>query len=142
MITRKLLSRAFFAALSVLITVTCLAGEGKGKGNGKGKDGDSGPPGFDKGKKKGWQNEYPPGWDKKDDNEKKKWHRELEDAKVIVIKETEKETPTKEDKDKLQEAVERAVRKGKEAKKAAEDVIDQVRKGVKIDVILKGAGGG
>jgi hypothetical protein len=140
MFKRSLLATLLIVALPLLISVDSLAGEGKGKGNGKGKGGDDTPPGFDKGKKKGWQDDYPPGWDKKSDDDKKKWHRDLDDAKVIVIKETERETPKKEEKEKLQEAVERAVRKGKEAKKAAEDVIDKVRKGVNIDVILKGAG--
>ena len=79
MAAHTLLKTFLIAALTTLISITCTAGEGKGKGNGKGKEGDDRPPGFDKGKKKGWQDDYPPGWDKKNDDDRKKWHRDLDD---------------------------------------------------------------
>ena len=34
---------------------------------------DKTPPGFDKGQKEGWRNEYPPGWDKRTDAQKNGW---------------------------------------------------------------------
>ena len=36
------------------------------------------PPGFSKGKKTGWKNEYPPGWDQKSEKEKKDWEDQIQ----------------------------------------------------------------
>jgi hypothetical protein len=136
-------AKKFFGiAAGLMLALTCAGGEGKGKGHDKDKGNDKDHPGgFDKGKKKGWRDDYPPGWEKKNQVERAEWHKDLEASKMIVITETEKEAPKPEEKDKLQEAVERMVRKGKEAKQAAKDVVEQVKKGVHIDIILKGASG-
>jgi hypothetical protein len=136
-------AKKFFSiAAALMLAFTCAGGEGKGKGHDKDKGNDKDhPPGWDKGKKKGWRDEYPPGWEKKNQVERAEWHKDLEESKIIVIKETEKEAPKPEEKDKLAEAVERMVRKGKEAKQAAKDVVEQVKKGVHVDIILKGASG-
>jgi hypothetical protein len=72
-------------------------GKDKAKGHGK-KDGDR-PPGWDKGKKKGWHDEYPPGWSKKSDKEKAKWKTDVEDAKDQVGKAADAKGVTAKEKD-------------------------------------------
>jgi hypothetical protein len=120
-------------------------GADKGKGEGEGADKEHGkggphsgkePPGWDKGKKKGWEDEYPPGWDKKTDEEKGKWKKDVEDAKEEVGLHADAKGVNAEEKAKLQEAVERISRKGKEVKQATTETIEGLKKGKKASDIL------
>lgn len=144
-----ILTAAFLCTLALSSSV--LAGEGKGNGKGKGHDkkddtDDNGknhgkrPPGWSKGNKTGWRGEFPPGWDKKSEKDKNKWHEEYEEAVEKVGKEADKKQIEPEKRDRLQEATERMIRKGSEAKKAAEDVIDALKRGVDIEIILRERG--
>jgi len=130
-------------------SVPSWAGEGKGKGHDKKDKGDKDedgkhkgkrPPGWSKGNKNGWRGEFPPGWEKKTDKDKNKWHEDYEDAVEKVGKEADKKKIDPEKRDRLQEATERMIRKGTEAKKAAEDVIDALKNGVDIDIIIRERG--
>lgn len=138
----------------ILLAAMCCstsvwAGEGKGKGHDKkdkgNKDEDEKhkgkrPPGWSKGNKNGWRGEFPPGWEKKTDKDKNKWHEDYEDAVENVGKEADKKKIEPEKRDRLQEATERMIRKGTEAKKAAEDVIEALKNGVDIEIILRDRG--
>lgn len=134
---------------SLLAFSPTWAGEGKGKGHDKkdkGNSDDNGkghgkrPPGWSKGNKNGWRGEFPPGWEKKSDKDKDKWFEEYEEAVEKVGKEADKKKIEPEKRDRLQEATERMIRKGSEAKKAAEDVIDALKRGVDIDIIIRERG--
>jgi hypothetical protein len=129
-----------FCALSV------DAGEGKGKGRDK-KEHDEEkehkgkrPPGWSKGNKNGWRGEFPPGWEKKSEKQKDKWFEEYEEAVDKVGRESDKRKVEPAKRDRLQEATERAIRKGKEAKKATEDVIDALKEGIDIEIIIRDIG--
>jgi hypothetical protein len=113
-------------------------GEGAGKEHGKGgpHDADFRPPGWDKGKKKGWEDEYPPGWDKKTDEEKGKWKKDVEDAKEEVGLHADARGVNAEEKARWQEAVERIARKGKEVKEATASTVEGLKKGKKASDIL------
>ena len=139
---------------ALVFGIFCLSEAGAGEGKGKGHDKDKKdkddkedhkgkgkrPPGWSKGNKTGWRGEFPPGWEKKSDKDKDKWHEEYEEAVEKVGKETDKRKVEPEKRDRLQEAVERTIRKGKEAKKAAEDVIDALKDGVDIEIIIRNLG--
>lgn len=57
-----------FCLVATILSTSFLSHAGKPPGLEKqGKT----PPGFTKGKKTGWQNDYPPGWEKNNGNEKK-----------------------------------------------------------------------
>jgi hypothetical protein len=103
-------------------------------------DADFHPPGWDKGKKKGWDDEYPPGWDKKTDGEKDKWKKDVGDAKGEVGLHADAKGVTPEEKTKLQEALERVCRRGKDVKQATDETVDAIKKGRKAIDILKDNG--
>lgn len=147
MTIRIVLSLILLGAMS--FAGSSWAGEGKGKGHDKKDKGDKDdddkhkgkrPPGWSKGNKNGWRGEFPPGWEKKTDKDKDKWHEDYEDAVDKVGKEADKKKVDPAKRDRLQEATERMIRKGSEAKKAAEDVIDALKNGVDIDIILRERG--
>jgi hypothetical protein len=135
---------------AVLLAAPVFAGEGKGKGKGHDKHAEDGghpgkgpekrPKGWSKGEKTGWRGEFPPGWEKKSDKDKNKWFEDYEEAVEKVGKEADKRKIEPEKRSKLEEATERMIRKGSEAKKAAEEVIEALKKGVDIDVILRDRG--
>lgn len=150
------MSKTSFILAALVAGIFCLselsAGEGKGKGRDKDKKDqddqeehghkgkDKRPPGWSKGNKTGWRGEFPPGWEKKSDKDKNKWHEDYEEAIEKVGKESDKRKIEPEKRDRLQEAVERTIRKGKEAKKAAEDVIDALKDGVDIEIVIRNLG--
>ena len=44
------------------------------------------PAGFEKGKKKGWHNNYPPGWDKKSEKGKADWKNKVKECRKEIKK--------------------------------------------------------
>ena len=88
-----------FCLVATLLSASFLSHAGKPPGLEKqGKT----PPGFTKGKKTGWQNDYPPGWEKNNGNgkkgEKDKQHigdKEKEDKKDKGEKKQQKGTKEK-----------------------------------------------
>ena len=115
--------------------------EDEGKGKGKAEDAERGPkdrpPGWDKGKKKGWKDEYPPGWDKKTDEEKAKWQKDVDAAGEGVELHCDAKGLDGVKKAKKKEAVERLSRKGCEVEKAKGEVIETVKNGKSIDDLFK-----
>ena len=108
----------------------------KDKGNKGKKDGDR-PHGWDQGKKKGWHDEYPPGWSKKSDKEKAKWRADVEDAKEQVGKAADDKGVTENEKSRLKEAIERICRSGKDIKKSTGVVMEELKKGKDAIKIMK-----
>ncbi|MCW8130097.1 MAG: hypothetical protein KIS92_07100 [Planctomycetota bacterium] len=95
------------------------------------------PGGWDKGKKTGWKDEYPPGWDKKSDDEKAKWHADLEDAKKAVGKACDEKKMKDDEKTQMQEALERIARKGKKIEACKEETVGAIQKAKSAFEVLK-----
>ena len=119
-------------------------GNGKGKGNDKeqGDDNDQGkdkdhPPGWDKGKKKGWKSDVPPGWDKKSDDEKHQWKKDLEDAQDEVAKTAKAKGVKDEEKDKAKDVVEICARRGKDVSSVKKQVQDAINAGKAVWEVLQ-----
>jgi hypothetical protein len=64
---KRIIKIFFIAFLSIIFANSLAIDQCKGKGHSKNK-----PPGWDKGEKKGWQSDIPPGLEKKDDQIKQK----------------------------------------------------------------------
>jgi len=109
----------------------------KGNGGDKAKGPKDTPAGWDKGQKKGWKDEYPPGWDKRSDGDKEKWHKDLDGAREKVGAACDKKGLKAVEKTQMQEALERVARKGKEIEKATEETIAAVQEAKTAVEVLK-----
>ena len=89
------------------------------------------PPGFSHGKKKGWQNDYPPGWDQKSEKEKVEWHKAVKKGRDRVSEAAKKRGMSKEDRDAAADEFQKAVRKGLDPDDAESVVKDKIGKGKK-----------
>lgn len=89
------------------------------------------PPGFSHGKKTGWQNEYPPGWDKKSEKERDQWKQAVKKGRDRVSKDAKEKGMRDEDADSAANDFEKAARKGLDPEEAEFLVKDKIKKGKK-----------
>ena len=91
------------------------------------------PAGFDKGEKKGWQNYYPPGWDKMNGKAQDHWKKQLNDGRKQLQKEAEDQGYSAQEAESVADKYEQAVRKGKDPQSAREEMSKEIRKGQSSD---------
>ena len=89
------------------------------------------PPGFSQGKKSGWQDEYPPGWDKKSQKEQDQWKQSVRRGRGNVSKVAEENGLTIEEVIIAADAFEKAMRKGLTFEDAEFLVLDLLKNGLK-----------
>jgi hypothetical protein len=96
------------------------------------------PPGFSKGKKVGWQNEYPPGWDKKSEMEQGQWHEFVRKGRDGILKVAEENGLSAEEALFAADDFEKAARKGlvfEEAERLVNDMITKGKKGNELSAL-------
>ncbi len=86
------------------------------------------PHGFTQGKKAGWQNQYPPGWDQKSKKEKKKWKDAVHKGRENVLKAAKKKGMTKQEMEAAADDFEKAARKGLDPGESESLVKDKIKK--------------
>ncbi len=140
---------AFLIAGFAFADYALAGGQGKGKpkhekGKGKDKNKDKGPkdrpPGWDKGKKKGWKDEYPPGWAKKSDEEKEMWRGEVKEAREKVGKMSKDKGLSDEERRHMEDSVEILTRKGEKPESAVKEIGKAIKQGKKAIEVLKEKG--
>jgi len=89
------------------------------------------PPGFSHGKKVGWHNEYPPGWDKKSEMERDLWKQAVKGGRDGVFKEAKEKGLSAEEAQSAADAFEKAARVGLDPEEAGRLVKDKITKGKK-----------
>lgn len=89
------------------------------------------PPGFSKGEKAGWQNEYPPGWDKKNEKEKKEWKDAVKKGRDKVLKAATEKGLSKEEAESAADDFEKGARKGLSPEECESLVKDKIKQGKK-----------
>ena len=89
------------------------------------------PPGFSHGKKTGWKDNYPPGWDNRSEKEKGKWTEDVQKGRETISKVAEGKDLSKEEIDAAADDFEKAARKGVDPADAESLVKDAVAKGKK-----------
>ena len=87
------------------------------------------PPGFSQGNKVGWQNEYPPGWDRKGKMEQEKWGEAVKIGRDGVLKEAKEKGMSAEMAESAADDFEKAARKGLDTEEADRLVKDKMAKG-------------
>ena len=116
----------------------------KGKDKGKDKSKDKGPkdrpPGWDKGKKKGWKDEYPPGWAKKSDKDKEKWRGQVKEAREKVRKMSKDKGLSDKERRHMEDSVEILTRKGEKPESAVKEIGKAIKQGKKAMEVLKEKG--
>jgi hypothetical protein len=91
------------------------------------------PSGFSQGEKSGWQDEFPPGWDKKRDKEKNSWYKDIQKRRNNIVKAAKKKGMSDSEAESAANDFEKAARKGVDAKKAENLVKNNIKKGKKAD---------
>ena len=106
-----MLKRIIIILFILLLSVVFIGSPAIAQGKGKSQNGDR-PAGWDKGKKKGWQSDVPPGQEEKEEKKKNLSGEEenLEDTQ----KEKEKEKKEKQEKKQKREKQEKKEKKSKE----------------------------
>ncbi len=121
----------FRSCVVVVVSVFFVCGEVLALPPGLAKKGKT-PPGFSKGRKKKWQDEYPPGWSKKSEADKKRWKERVRKGREHVKKEAENKGLDADAASKAADEFEKAARKGADLDKLEDVVIDKIKKGKKV----------
>jgi hypothetical protein len=111
--------------MTLIVTSSYVSAEGPPGLTKKGKV----PPGFSQGRKVGWQNEYPPGWSKKNEQERNQWKESVKRGRDGVIKEAKEKGMSAEMAESAADGFEKAARKGLDPEKAELLVKDKMAKG-------------
>jgi len=115
--------------MTLIVTSSFVSAEGPPGLAKKGKV----PPGFSHGKKVGWQNEYPPGWSKKNESERNQWKESVKRGRDGVLKEAKEKGMSAEMAESAADGFEKAARKGLDPEKAELLVKDTMAKGKRGD---------
>jgi hypothetical protein len=113
--------------MTLIVTSSYVSAEGPPGLTKKGKV----PPGFSQGRKVGWQNEYPPGWSKKNEQEQNQWKEAVKKGRDGVSKEAKEKGLSAEEAESAADDYERAARKGLDPEEAESLVEDKITKGKK-----------
>jgi hypothetical protein len=89
------------------------------------------PPGFSQGKKVGWQSEYPPGWDKRNEIEQGHWKQAVKKGRESVSRGAKEKGLSAEEARSAADDFERAARTGLNPEDAERLVKDKMTKGMK-----------
>ena len=96
------------------------------------------------GKKTGWQNDYPPGWDQKSDNEKQYWKDQVQKGRERISKAAKNKGMSEEEAKSAADDFDKAARKGLDPNKSESLVKDKIKakKKKKENLNAKGKGKG
>jgi hypothetical protein len=89
------------------------------------------PPGFSHGRKMGWQNEYPPGWEKKTEVEKNQWKQGMKKGRDSVLEKAREKGFNPQEVNSAADDFEWAARMGLNPEEAERVVKDKMAKGKK-----------
>jgi hypothetical protein len=113
-------------ALFAIVSSLSFAGEPTGLEE-KGKV----PTGFNQGEKSGWENEYPPGWEHRSEQEKQQWEDAVKNGKKRIAEDAKKKGMSKQEAESAADDFEKAARKGTDVKEGESIVKDNIKKGKK-----------
>jgi len=122
----KIIGAVCLGAMLIGTAFLAFAGEPKGLEK-QGKI----PHGFTQGKKTGWQNEYPPGWDQKSEKEKQNWKDTVQKGRDNVSKSAKEKGMMEEEIKSVADDFEKAARKGIDPVESESIVIAKIKEGLK-----------
>lgn len=116
----------------MMLWATAVAAEPPGFAKGKKKGFEGGQPrGFTQGEKKGWLNEYPPGWDKKTEKEKTEWKKSVKKGRKKITRIAKKKGFKEGHIQSARDDFEKAARKGISVEEGVNLVVENIQKGHK-----------